>query len=331
MRRKAALRRARFTAKIPAIVVLLFTALPTFAHVVSMSTGELRVDGPTAVYELRMPMYEIASLADPQAALLDHIRFENAIRTSAECHAEDATYVCRANYEFPGLFDRLGVDCTFYQVTVPNHVHLLTATLASPAGDAPAGQPHADQVWSDQAVFDQSFTHAQVRFHPPSRAEVTARDLGAGLWRAATSAAGLLFLISLVIAARSGRETILLTSMFLAGEWAIRSIAPLMPWQFSPRFLDAAMALAVAYLAVETLALPEAGFRWLVVFVIGLLHRLYFAGYPGLYLTGAAFFEIALILPLYLVARRIGSVGRTGAAWMVLAASAGWFAIRLVR
>ena len=43
-----------------------------YAHVVSISTGEIRLDGPTAVYELRIPMYEAARAANPQTALLDH-------------------------------------------------------------------------------------------------------------------------------------------------------------------------------------------------------------------------------------------------------------------
>ena len=43
---------------------------PVYAHVVSMSTGELRVDGPTATYELRMPMYEVAHVT--RALLAGH-------------------------------------------------------------------------------------------------------------------------------------------------------------------------------------------------------------------------------------------------------------------
>ncbi len=46
------------------------------AHVVSISTGELRVDGPTAVYELRIPIYEVANIQNPETiASFDHIHF----------------------------------------------------------------------------------------------------------------------------------------------------------------------------------------------------------------------------------------------------------------
>src|ERR1035441_5339316 len=51
--------------------------LPLAAHMVSMSTGELKVDGSRAHYELRIPMYEVAHVREPEHTLLDHIRFKS--------------------------------------------------------------------------------------------------------------------------------------------------------------------------------------------------------------------------------------------------------------
>lgn len=289
---------------------------PLWAHVVSLSTGELRVDGPLAVYELRMPMFEVAHVANPETALIDHIRFDNAHRVSAKCHEEDGTYVCIANYEFPGLVDRLDVECTFYQITVPNHVHLLNAVQGANR---------------DQAIFDQSFPRAEVRFHPPSRTELFVRELGAGLWRALASPVAL-FLLSLVIAARSGREAVLLMAMYLIGEWLVRPIGPRIPWQLSQRFIEAAMALTVAYLAIEILMLPAAGKRWAVVFVLGLFHGLYFAAFPATYLAGAAIVQAALVAVLVIVAARWATPAlRRAGARVLLIAGLGWFVTRLLR
>src|SRR5437660_755445 len=81
-------------------------ATPLSAHVVSISTGDLRVDGPTAEYELRIPMYEVAHVVNPETALIDHIRFNGAHRTSTKCREGDGEYVCIAKYEFSGLIDR---------------------------------------------------------------------------------------------------------------------------------------------------------------------------------------------------------------------------------
>lgn len=295
---------------------LLLTAVPVWAHVVSMSTGELRVDGPLAVYELRIPMYEVTHVANPETALINHIHFDKAHRTSAKCHEEEGTYICVANYEFAGPVDRLDVECTFYQITVPNHVHLLRAVQGTNV---------------DQAVFDQSFPTAEVRFHPPSRTEVIARELAAGLWRAVTSPVAL-FLLSLVIAAGSGQEAVLLAAMYLAGEWLVRPIAPWIPWQLSQRFIEAAMALTVAYLAVEILTLPEAGKRWAVVLVLGLFHGLYFVSFPATYLVGGSLVQAALLALLAFAAIRwLTPTLRRAGAWVLLIAGLGWFVTRLLR
>jgi hypothetical protein len=298
------------------VAILSFgVSTPLWAHVVSLSTGDLRVDGPTAEYELRMPMYEIAHVAHPETELIDHIRFDGARRTSTQCREEDGTYVCLARYEFPGLIDRLEVECTFYEITVPNHVHLLRATQGSN---------------SDQAVFDSSFPRSELRFRPPSRGELLMRELVAGIWRAVTTPAAL-FLLSLVIAARSGREAVLLVAMYVAGEWLVRPLAPRIPWQLSPRFIEAAMALTVAYLAVEILTLPDAGKRWLVVLVLGLFHGLYFAAFPATYMAGAALVQAALVAALvWILARWATPVTRRAAAWVLLGAGLGWFATRLI-
>jgi hypothetical protein len=292
----------------------LLIAAPLYAHVVSMSTGELRVDGPLADYELRMPMYEVAHVANPEA-LLDHIRFEGARRRSASCHQDGATYVCEAHYEFAGQIDRVTVECRLFEVTVPNHVHLLHAVEGSN---------------SDQAVFDQTTPRAELRFRPPSRFEMLSREMLAGGWRLMVSPASL-FLLVLVIAARSFQEGGLLAVVYLAGQWAMRPIAPRIPLQFSPRFLDAAIALTVAYLALEVLVLPKARNRWAVVLALGLFHGLYFAAFPSTYLAGAQVLEaVTLALLIAMSVKWMGPVARRTGAGLLLAAGLTWFAFRVI-
>jgi len=299
-----------------ALAALFLTVAPLSAHVVSMSTGELRVDGPQAVYELRMPMYEVAHVANPEIALIDHVQFAGARLISSACHQEGETYVCVANYQFSKTVDRVDVECTLYQITVPNHVHLLRAIQGSN---------------SDQAVFDQNVARAEVRFRPPSSTEIFLRGAAEGVWRAISSPA-VLFLIALAIAARSAREAALLTAMYLAGEWLTRPLAPLIPWPLAPRFIEAAMALTVAYLVVEILTLPKAGKRWAVVLVLGLFHGLYFASFPASYLTGAMAIQVTLIVILAWLALRFSApMLHRITAVLLLLASVAWFVSRLAR
>jgi hypothetical protein len=289
---------------------LVFLCLPFVAqaHVVSMSTGEIRVDGPTAVYELRMPMYEVTPIRNPEATLLDHIRFAGGHRTKSSCQQEDSMYVCTANYEFPALLpDKLDVECAFFQVTVPNHIHLLTATQGKN---------------EDQAVFDQRPTQAELRFHPPSPGEILLRDGTAGAWRMLTSWAGLLLLFGLAIAARSLKEAAALTGLLFMVEWVAPFVAPLIPVTFSARFLESALALAVAYLAVELLFLPGGSGRWIAVVAAGLVEGLMFAGFPRAYLTGAGVIQVAGIAVFAVGALRLPRWRRGLAALMLALALA---------
>src|SRR5581483_10329619 len=157
---------------------------PAFGHMMSMSNGELRVRGDTAEYELRMPLYEITHIQQPETSLFEHLRLydgkKEAKLLNHFCQANTAqdAYLCRAEYQFPGPVKTLEVECTFAAITVPNHVHLLHA--------------ERDGI-SDQAVFDFSFTRQPLRFLPPGRAAMAFAQVWAGMLRAAAGPAQLLF------------------------------------------------------------------------------------------------------------------------------------------
>jgi len=95
--------------------------------------------------------------------------------------------------------------------------------------------------------------------------ELIGRAVAAGMVRLFTSPASLLFLLVLALAARSGREAMLLLPIFLAGEWLALPAAPRIPIPLAPGFLAAAMVLTSVYLAAESAFLPEGRLRWLIV------------------------------------------------------------------
>jgi hypothetical protein len=285
--------------------------------VVSISTGELRVDGPTAVYELRIPIYEIANIQNPETALLDHIRFGDGHRTKSSCGPDGGMYVCTARYEFPALIpDRLSVECTFFQVTVPNHIHLLTAEQGKN---------------QDQIVFDQTMPRGEVRFRPPSPGEIILRDLTNGVYRQVTSLASLLFLVGIALAARSVKQAGGMVAVLIAMEWISPALAAKIPTTFSPQFLDSAVTLAVAYLAVEILFLPDGGDRWAAVAAAGVFEGVVFAGFPRNYLAGANLIQVAGVVVFTLVALKLRQPWRRPAAALLLASALVWFAVRLLR
>ena len=285
---------------------LLLAAWPAAAHVMSMSSGDLTVAGARAHYELRMPLYEIVHVPNPERVLLEHVLFEGARLTHSECRADPArdAYLCVADYEFRAPVDRVAVECTLAAITVPNHVHLLRAQMAGKR---------------DEALFDLAFTRATLRFRPLNALETAVTQAGAGAVRALGGAMQWMFLAALVLAARSPRELLLISATFLLGQFAGAFIMPHLAWQPAPKFVDAAIALTLAYLAFEILLLPEAGARWLVTLVLGLFHALSLhlflqttAYSPLLVMLGATLSQLAaiallslLLSPLRRLARRL--------------------------
>jgi hypothetical protein len=307
---------------------IFFAVASAWAHVVSMSSGDLTVDGARAHYELRMPLYEVSHVSAPEKTLLDHVRFAGARMVRAHCAADSpgAFYVCEADYEFPAPVDHVDVECTLASVTVPNHVHLLRAEMGGKR---------------DQAVFDLSFPHATLRFRPPTGVEMAIAQAGAGWMRALGGAVQLLFLAALVLAARNRRELLTVTGMFLVGQVACVLAMPHTAWQPAPRFVEAAAALTVAYLAVEILLLPQAGARWAIAGVLGAFHGLYFhlflqtTGYSvGWVLAGAALAEVAAISVLALLFSRVVRMAQAlrpvqVSAMALLLFGLVWFGLRL--
>jgi len=312
------------------LVSTLPLAAPLCGHMVSMSTGDLKVDGDRAHFELRMPMYEVAHVREPEHTLLDHVRFESGgaqgKASGQACRQEQDTYVCTADYQFSVPVETVQVECTLASVTVPNHVHLLRAYR----GDK-----------SDQAVFDLSYTRAELRFRPPTAFETAVREISAGFMRAAGGLAPLLFLAALALAARSRRELVALTVSFLVAEALACTLAPRIILSLSPRFIEAAAALTIAYLAFEIILLPKSGLRWLVVAVLGLFHGAYFAAFlnesgyhVATFFSGVAMCELLLIaLFAFILDRlvRLSFLRRAVpvAASLLLAVGIAWFLLRL--
>lgn len=316
--------------KILAGFVLL--ACPALAHVMSMSSGDLAIDGTKAHYEFRLPLYEVPRVVNPAQSLFSHIVFASGggqarlVRSSCREDSGQGSYLCTADYEFAAPVDTLDVDCTFHAVIAPNHVHLLRVENGGKR---------------DQAVFDISFSRATLRFRPPTAFETAMTEAGGGALRAWGGAAQIVFLMSLVLAARSRRELILLTAMFLAGQIAAALVVPLTRWQPPPRFVEAAAGLTISYLAVEILVLPKAGMRWLIVAVLGAFHGLYFelflrtTGYHPVYvLTGAVLAElvpIAICAPLFsYLGKRLAALKPVPVcAFLLLVTGMSWFFLRL--
>jgi hypothetical protein len=310
-------------------LALLVAVFPLYAHVISMSSGDLVIDGRHARYVLRMPAYEMAHVKAPDR-LFDHVRFSTGGRAaqllSKSCRQDADAQVCTAEYEFPVPVDTLEVECTFHSITVANHVHLLRAEMDGRR---------------DQAMLDFSFPGATLRFRPPSAFETAVTQTGAGVARALGGPVQLLFLAGLALAARSRREMLAIAGSFIVGQTLAAVVLPYTGWRPPARFVEAASALTIAYLAVEILLLPRAGSRWLVAGMLGAFHGLYFelflrtTDYAAFYvLAGATMAEVLVLSLLLFIFSKIGRIAARlrpvqVSATALLAFGMVWFFLRL--
>jgi hypothetical protein len=226
--------------------LLLLLALPFLAqaHMVSLSSGQLDITGAEARLTLRIPAYEL-----PQGeSMLDNAySIAGATLRSRSCAAESDQLVCR--YEFTAVPAKPRVQCRFAEVLVANHVHVLTA--------------QRDGAIARQ-VFSGPTTEAELRFGAGADPVEAILD---GLRQAFSGWGRLLLLFTIGFAARRRQEALAFTAALAVG--LITSLAIAFP--ASPRFVEAAAAIGVGYLAFEVLMLADAGYRWVAVGAVGLL------------------------------------------------------------
>ena len=307
-----------------------FVALPTAGHVLSVSHGSLVQDGSDVRYELRMPLSEAPEGDDRAELLLGAIEVLDGAQVGrqadAKCNEEagQGLFICTAAYRFPEPPKAIVVRCEFPAVTVPQHVHVLRS-----------GQGEMVR----QTVFDITYTEAEIRFTPPTWQETLATESGAGFRRVLTSPELLLFLMALALAGRTSQEFAACAGGFIAAQALVGTIGGLIGWMPPMRFLEAASALTVAYLASEILFLPDASMRWLACGAMGAFHGLFFAVLlgsaemsPVYFLPGALGGESVLLALLGVVRLRyVGPRAAQLGAILLLVAGLGWFGLRVIR
>jgi hypothetical protein len=303
------------------------------AHSMSMSNGELSLEGDEAVLSIRVPDYEVEQLADAQQALLGafvlHVDGQELERTAGECSAneQEGSYDCTSRFAWPEEAAVVEVECDLPDAVAPNHVHVLRAV--SPDG-------------AEQQVFDYASRRQTFRFRPMGVGERIASEAKAGAVRILLGPAQMLFLFALVVAARGRRELVQMAAAFLA-TLAVTAVAvSVLDWRPPPGFADAAGALTIAYLAVETLTLPEAGGRWLVAGGMGAFHGLYFGVFlqqasmsPAAVLAGVWTAGVLVLALLYALATKLSkdfgeSLFRKVCAGALCVIGVSWFIARLI-
>ncbi len=227
------------------LTALFLLATLASAHSISVSVGEGKIEGDTLTLSLRIPRYEAEHLGQAQAAAA--FRFRDATITAQACAFEADEFRCQFTYRFSQpVGERLEAEVQLARVTVPNHVHILHLSRAGV---------------QRQAIFDRAFERDTLDFHQSSMAETASRGARLG-------AAQLLFQpVVLVLLATIG----LLKRPWVYLAASAVSFLAVLPDRFyaTPGFFELAGAVAIAYLAIERLAFPDAAPHWLAFALIG--------------------------------------------------------------
>ncbi len=248
-------------------------AVPLFAHMVSLSSGQMDINGTEAQLVLRVPAYELAA---GEQSLDNAYQIQGATLGSRACVPDGQELVC--TYKFTAVPASPRIICRLAQALVANHVHVLTARRNGEI---------ARQVFSG-SVFD-----ADLRFGGEQDPIPAALD---GVGQAFSGWARLLLLFTIGFAARSRREAV----AFAAALAISQSASLFFALPASPRFVEAAAAIGVGYLAFEVLMLPEASHRWFAVAGVGVLLGL---GVPS---GGSLIFYSAFVLSAVATVTAVG-------------------------
>jgi hydrogenase/urease accessory protein HupE len=160
----------------------------------------------------------------------------------------------------------------------------------------------------------------------------------------------LVFLLGLVLVGGKWRELIWVVTAFTIAHSITLALAALGIWAPSPRIIEPAIALSIAYVGVENFFVADAGKRWRITFPFGLIHGFGFAGalaelglpraqVPVALLAFNLGVELgqlavmALVVPLVLYLRKreaFRDKGVKAISTLIVVAGTVWFVLRVV-
>jgi hydrogenase/urease accessory protein HupE len=284
------------------------------AHTVGVSSGEYRLDGKVLYGDIGMAGRELARWLPAIDANHDGLIDADELSAGREAVARalvGGVTVDADGKTCPGSLDRTWAleaeGGVVFQVryTCPEVPGRLT--LAAPILDALApGHRHLARVFragkANVRVLDRS--HAAWTLDEASPSASAARMawsmLKLGIEHILTGADHLVFLLGLILVGGKLRSLVGVVTAFTLAHSITLALASLSVLTPSPRLVEPAIALSIAYVGVENFFVKDASKRWRITFPFGLIHGFGFAG---------ALREIALPrgqIPIALVSFNLG-------------------------
>ncbi len=331
-----------------------------FAHAVGVSSGEYRLEGRVLHGDLGLADRELARLVPALDRDGDGAVAPDELAAGRDAAARailGGLTVTGDGQPCPGALDRAwiseGDGGAVFQVhyvcpAVPRQI-----ALAAPILDGLApGHRHLARLFRDgraqSQVLDRGHARWVVGDAPAGSAGLAWSMLKLGVAHILTGADHLVFLLGLILVGGSLRTLIGVVSAFTLAHSITLGLAALSIFTPSPRLVEPAIALSIAYVGVENLFVPDARNRWRITFPFGLVHGFGFAGAlreialprPEVPVALVSFnlgvevgqlAVLAVALPLVLAARRAPWFGDRGVRALSLAIAAGGAALFIAR
>jgi hydrogenase/urease accessory protein HupE len=263
-----------------------------FAHAVGVSSGEYRLDGRVLSGDVGMAAREVARLLpaidtdhdgsiDAEELAAGHDAFVRVVVGGLTVEADgkacagslerawalegEGGIVVQVRYTCPEVPRRVTLAAPILESLVPGHRHLARVFRAGKAQIKVLDRAHS--TWTlDEAG------------RPSSIAGMAWSMLALGVEHILTGYDHLIFLLGLIIVGGSLRSLVGVVSAFTLAHSITLALAATGVLAPSPRFVEPAIALSIAYVGVENLFVKDASRRWRIAFPFGLIHGFGFAG-----------------------------------------------------
>lgn len=286
------------------VVVGLLWAPRAQAHTIGLSTGEYEARGASVVGTLAFARAEIvalapivdadrdghltpAEIASARSVLKDKVLGRIDVRAGGERCAPILTDV--ALMEQDGLLLSGRWDCAHADAPFEVEVGLFD--------DLARGHRHIARAVTRGATHDEVLHGAARRFSiapddddrssaaaPETKPDANERAASAwalfkmGVEHILTGYDHLVFILGLVLVRAHLRALLVAVTAFTVAHSITLALAALDVWAPSPRIVEPAIALSIAYVGVENLFVNDASKRWRITFPFGLIHGFGFAG-----------------------------------------------------
>jgi hydrogenase/urease accessory protein HupE len=345
--RKATARALR-TATLVALALAVFAHEGiAFAHAVGVSSGEYRVLGKVLYGDIGMASREVArwlpALDTNGDGSIDAAELAAGRTTVARAVTEGVTVeadgkacpgaleqataleaeggvALQVRYDCPEVPDRLTMAFPILDRLASGHRHMARVFRAGKAAVKVVDRDHA--TWALPDARSSASASGTTWSTASSMIKLGVEHILTG-WD------HLLFLLGLIIVGGSVRSLVGVVSAFTIAHSITLALAATGVYAPSPRLVEPAIALSIAYVGVENFFVQDASRRWRITFPFGLIHGFGFAGalreialpraqVPVALVSFNLGVEIgqlavlALALPLVLAARRAPAFGSRG-------------------